>query len=80
MQEQGEATREANFALPPGSAAILGQVTFHESPDERAERLRCAEPDTGREDALRAFSMELAWVTRPPERSAKPAGRGLELE
>ena len=80
MREQGEPVREANFALPPGSAAILRQVPGCETFNEHAECLRCIKPGTGCKDAPRAFSMKLARVTRSPECNAKPTRWDPELE
>ena len=76
----GEAPREVNFTLPPGSAAILRQVPGYETFDERTECLHCIKPGTGCKDAPRAFSLKLARATRSPECNAKPATWGPELE
>ena len=79
-QEVGEAPREVNFTLPPGSAAILRQVPGYEDFDETRECLHCIKPGTGCKDAPRAFSMKLARVTRSPECNAKPTTWDPELE
>ena len=44
----GEAPREVNFTLPPGSAAIFRQVPGYETFDENTECLHCIKPGTGR--------------------------------
>ena len=80
IQEQGEPAREVNFALPPGSAAILRQVSGYGAFDENAERPRCIMPGTGCKGAPRASCMKLTRVTRSLECSAKPARRDPELE
>ena len=79
-QEVGEAPREVNFTLPPGTAAILRQVPGYEDFDETKECLHCIKPGTGCKDAPRAFSMKLARVTRSAECDLKPTTWDPELE
>ena len=76
----GEAPREVNFTLPPGSAAILRQVPGYETFDENTECLHCIKPGTGCKDAPRAFSMKLARVTRSRECDTRPTTWDPELE
>eukprot|EP00959_Pyramimonas_sp_CCMP1952_P029124 610780-Pyramimonas_sp.AAC.1 len=67
MQKQGEALREVNFTLPPGSAAILRKAPGCEDFDEMTECLHCIKPGTGCKNAPWALFMKLAQVTRSPE-------------
>ena len=77
-KEVGEARREVNFTLPPGSAAVLRQVPGYEDFDETLECLHCIKPGTGCKDAPRAFSMKLARVTRSQD--LRPTTWDPELE
>ena len=63
-QMTGEAPREVNFYLPPGSVPMLRRVPGFENFDPHTEVCHCDKPGTGLVDAPRAFSMKLATVTK----------------
>ena len=60
----GEKERLACFALPPGSAAVLGQLPGFANGDEAKRCLQRLKPGTGTGNAPRAFSLKLRAITR----------------
>ena len=59
-----ENERQACFALPPGSAAVLRQLPGSSNYDEAKHCLQCLGPGAGAKGAPRAFALKLNAITR----------------